>query len=291
MQDASNRSRSRAARSPTRRTHGGSTPIPLTIAGSDPTGGAGVEADLKTFLCHGLSGAAVITALTGQGPRGVHEVAPVGAKAVRRRIESVLDDLPIRGAKTGLLPSAAVVREVRRGLADRGLTVVVDPVIAPSRGAAFLDKAGVRALRDGLLPIATVVTPNLAELAALLGVRVDAVMRDPEGHARRLLDTGAAAVLLKGGHMDGPRSDDVLVSADRTVWLRGTRITDREHVHGTGCALSAAVLSGILIGMPVADAARAAKAWLRSAIRRAYQPDGSGDGSRRLWFPRGREDA
>lgn len=259
--------------------------IPLTVAGSDPSGGAGIEGDLKTFLSHGLSGAAVITALTDQDSSGVHGVTPVPEGDVQRRLERILNDLPITALKTGLLPSSKMAVAISDCLSGRRLKVVVDPVIAPTRGSDFLDRSGIDTLRSHLLPLATLVTPNLPELATLVGASTNDVMRAPEGHARKLLETGVDAVLLKGGHIGGPRSDDLFVDATHTLWITGERVEDRRDVHGTGCALSAAIVCGWVHGAPTLNAVEAAKTWLAHAIRHASHPnEATRGGARRLRF-------
>jgi len=245
---------------------------PLTIAGSDPTGGAGLEADLKVFLAHGLSGAALSTALTIQDTHGVRATGALSPSAFRRRLDVLLDDVEIAGAKTGLLPSAAMIRALCSALeaAPGCRPLVVDPVLAPTRGAPFLDRHGRRLLLDRLLPLARVVTPNLAELALLLGQSPAQVKRAPERATELLLATGVQAVLLTGGHARGPQARDLLNDAGRITEFTLPRISGTAaRAHGTGCALSAALLSRLLLSDSLEQAVRSAKRYVHGAIRGA----------------------
>lgn len=245
--------------------------VPLTIAGSDPTGGAGIEADLKVFAAYGRSGAAVVTALTEQDTRRVHAVHAVEAKLVARRLKRLLDDVHIAGAKTGLLASADQVKRVAKLVRAHAIEpFVVDPVFAPTRGKAFLDRHGRKVLWRELLPLATVFTPNLDEAAALLGSTHAAIAKHPERACRALLESGAKAVLLKGGHAKGEDAVDLYADARRFALLTLPRVTGkRGDVHGTGCALSAALLALLIGGADPADAAMVAKRWVRTAIEEA----------------------
>lgn len=257
--------------------------IPLTIAGSDPTGGAGLEADLKVFAAFGLSGAAVATALTEQDTQAVHAVHAIDAKLVGRRLARLLADVRVAGAKTGLLASAEQVKVVARLVREHAIEVLaVDPVLAPTRGKAFLDERGRRALWRELLPLATVFTPNLDEAAALLGSTHAAIAKHPERACRALLESGAKAVVLKGGHAKGKDAVDLYADARRFALLTLPRVrTSPGGVHGTGCALSAALLALLIGGADPADAAMVAKRWVRTAIEHA-EPIGSGRARLRL---------
>lgn len=261
--------------------------VPLTLAGSDPTGGAGLEADLKVFLAHGLSGSAVSTCLTDQDLIGVHEIRPIPAGFVRSRLDSVLRCLPVRGVKTGLLPGANLIRTLARVLGEHDLEhLVIDPVLAPSHGAPFLDRSGRRALIEQLFPLASVITPNLDEAADLLGMPVASIRRNPARATGLLRQTGAAAVLLKGGHGRGVRATDLLDDGRRLRELHLPRICGPAgQVHGTGCALSAALLARLLSGRTLIEAAREAKRYVHSAIRRSTS---HGKGQRLLDFSSGR---
>lgn len=257
------------------------TPLPLTLAGSDPTGGAGLEADLKVFLRHGLSGTAVATALTTQDTRGVVAVQPVPANAVRRRLELLLADLPIGGIKTGLLPGAAVIRAIAAVLREARVPhLIVDPVLAPTQGRSFLDAGGQRALIAQLLPLCDLLLPNLAEAARLLGVSPAFVRRHPEQVTARLRALGPRAVLLKGGHATGDQAIDLLDDAGTLTPLAAARL-DVTSVHGTGCALSAACLARRIQGLTPLRAVRRAKGYVHRAIAASTAP---GRGQRLLRF-------
>jgi hydroxymethylpyrimidine/phosphomethylpyrimidine kinase len=248
-------------------------PIALTIAGSDPSGGAGIQADLKTFAAYGVYGAAVVAALTAQNTRGVRAVAEVASDFVVAQLDAVLDDLPVAAAKTGMLARAAVVAAVADRLASGPrFPLVVDPVMVATSGDALLDADAVACLRTRLLPLATLVTPNLAEAAMLTGRRVGtpAEMRDA---ARALVEAGAGAALVKGGHLAG-EARDVFWDGRVFVELVGTRVGGGPW-HGTGCTLSAAVTAGLAHGRALETAVREAKRWVTVALERAV-PVGRG---------------
>ncbi|MFO0982952.1 MAG: bifunctional hydroxymethylpyrimidine kinase/phosphomethylpyrimidine kinase [Planctomycetota bacterium] len=242
-------------------------PIPLTIAGSDPSGGAGVEADLKVFLRHGLSGASVITALTWQGPGGVRDVTPVKIEAVRNHLQTLLDEMPIGAVKTGILSSPRMIAAVARSLRERSLQVVVDPVIASTSGFIFLDGDGVRALRHRLLPVATIVAPNLDEAAYLSELDRALVEKEPELAIQKLHAMGPRWVLLKGGHASGPTATDYLSDGETIHELRLPRLPVR--AHGTGCALTAAIVARLTLGDDMVAAATAAKRYVHRAMRKS----------------------
>ncbi|MGX5656867.1 bifunctional hydroxymethylpyrimidine kinase/phosphomethylpyrimidine kinase [Geodermatophilus nigrescens] len=216
-------------------------PVALTVAGSDPSGGAGVQADLKTFSALGAYGTAVLTALTAQNTLGVTGVHPVPAEFVGEQIATLLDDVTVHAAKTGMLGTAAVVREVAARLAGRAAgPVVVDPVMVATSGDRLVDDDAVSAVRDVLLPVADLVTPNVPEAAALLGTAPATTVDELPGQARALLELGPRAVLLKGGHLGGDVSVDVLATATGVVETVRPRI-DTRATHGTGCTLSSAI--------------------------------------------------
>ena len=242
-------------------------PVALTIAGSDPTGGAGLQADLATFAAFGVHGASVATALTAQDTRGVRALAAVTAEFVAAQLDAVLGDLDVRAAKTGMLHRAAVVEAVADRLKARPeIPLVVDPVAAASDRSVLLDSPGVDALRTHLLPRAALVTPNLreAELLTRRPVRGLADMRDA---ARALVDLGARAALVKGGHLAGD-AVDVLDDGREARELRSSRVAV-EPVHGTGCALSAAITAGLAAGRDLADAVARVKRFVTRAIAAA----------------------
>lgn len=217
------------------------TPVALSVAGSDPSGGAGIQADLKTFSAHGVYGTAVLTALTAQNTRGVTGVHPVPADFVAEQIATLLDDVRVHAVKTGMLGTAAVVRAVAAGLSGQVAgPVVVDPVMVATSGDRLVDDDAIAAVRDLLLPVADLVTPNVPEAAALLGLPEAGTAAELPAQARALLELGPRAVLLKGGHLGGDESVDVLATPTGVVTTTRRRIATRA-THGTGCALSAAI--------------------------------------------------
>lgn len=242
-------------------------PVGLTIAGSDPSGGAGIQADLKTFTVHGIYGAAVLSALTAQNTRGVDGVHVVPAEFVRQQIASVLSDLNVRAAKTGMLASAEIVHVVVEELSRASeIAVVVDPVMVATTGAALISDDAVAAVREALVPRATVLTPNVHEAARLTGLPVANDRETLAAQGRELLTFGCAAVLMKGGHVLGTgAASDCLVTPDGEEWLEVPLIAT-DNTHGTGCTLSAAIVAHMVLGKPLADAVRAAKAYLTRAL-------------------------
>ena len=259
----------------------------LTIAGSDSGGGAGIVADTKTFQAHGVWAAVAITAVTAQNTQGVQLVHPLPRDLVRAQIESVAADLGVDAAKTGMMGTAEIVASVAAAVRDLHLApLVVDPVLVSSTGSRLLAADGLAVLRDDLLPLATLVTPNLAEAAALTGLTV-ADRPQMAAAGRGLVELGAAAALVTGGHLDGetgePRDTgepggkgdtdeavDCLVIAGRRdpVWLVGPRLAGARP-HGTGCVLSAAACARLARGEDVEAACRGAKAFVTGAIRAA----------------------
>jgi hydroxymethylpyrimidine/phosphomethylpyrimidine kinase len=249
-------------------------PTLLAIAGSDSTGGAGIQADIKTAVAFGVHPLCAVTALTAQNSQGVQSVWPAPPEAVRAQLRSLLDDVPVDAVKTGMLVDAATIAEVAAALREVDAPLVVDPVGASSHGDRLLTDEGFAELRRQLLPRATVVTPNLAEAAVLsgLGVSGEADMR---AAAEAIMELGAGWVLVTGGHLPG-EAPDLLVGPDGPQWLRGPRLPQR-HAHGTGCSLASAIAAGLALGMPVADAARRAKQFVAAAIAAGY-PLGAGIG-------------
>ena len=215
--------------------------VALTVAGSDPSGGAGIQADLKTFSALGTYGTAVLTALTAQNTRGVTGVHPVPAAFVGEQLRTLLADVTVHATKLGMLGTADVVREVAAVLADGPAgPVVCDPVMVATSGDRLLDSDAVDAVRTVLLPVTDLLTPNVPEAAALLDVAPATTAEELVPQARALLALGPGAVLLKGGHLGGEQSIDVLVTAAGVVETRRPRI-DTTATHGTGCALSSAI--------------------------------------------------
>lgn len=249
-------------------------PVALTIAGSDPSGGAGIQGDLKTFHQHRVYGAAVITLLTVQNTVTVRSARPLEAEFVLEQVDAVLEDLPPQAAKTGALGTAAIVEGIAARAVDFGFPLVIDPVLSATKGMALLDEEGRTILRDRLIPVATLVTPNLEEAAWLWGREVGDVgaMKDA---AKAIAEQGAASVLVTGG--GGPKEAvDVLYTAEEFYTFREKRMGTGE-VHGTGCALSAAITAHLANGIYLVDAVRAAKLYVTRAIE--AMPDlGAGSG-------------
>jgi hydroxymethylpyrimidine/phosphomethylpyrimidine kinase len=253
-------------------------PRALTIAGSDSGGGAGIQADLKTFAAFGVFGMTAITAVTVQNTKGVSGYEPLPPETVGAQIRAVAGDIGVDAAKTGMLASAAIVEAVAEAVAETGIApLVVDPVFMSKHGHPLLDDDAVEALRSVILPLATLVTPNLPEAAGLAGRRV-ATPHDMRAAAEAILTMGAGAVLVKGGHLqDAPDAADLLVErSGRAEWLRAERI-DTVHTHGTGCTLSSAIAARLALGDDLAAAVRAGKAFVTEAIRHAL-PIGQGIG-------------
>jgi hydroxymethylpyrimidine/phosphomethylpyrimidine kinase len=246
------------------------TAIAVTIAGSDSGGGAGIQADLKSFSALGVYGASVITALTAQNTRGVQAIHDVPAAFVASQIDSVFSDLTVGAVKIGMLSRPDVIAAVADGLARHAqhIPVVLDPVMVATSGDRLIAEEAVAVLRERLLPRADLITPNLPEAAVLLG-ETEADEAGAEDHARRLLALGARAVLVKGGHGTGPSSVDHLVTGSgEGRRLAAPRIATR-NTHGTGCTLSAAIAAGLARGMPLVEAVTAAKDYLTAALRAA----------------------
>jgi hydroxymethylpyrimidine/phosphomethylpyrimidine kinase len=262
-------------------------PIALTIAGSDSSGGAGIQADLKTFTVIGVYGASVVTALTAQNTRGVSAIHPVPSEFVAQQIDAVATDLKVGAVKTGMLNDRATVLAVVEGVRRHGLhPLVVDPVMVATSGDMLLEPDAVEAVRAQLLPLADVITPNLAEAARLLGIAAAADVGEMETQARALLALGPKAVLIKGGHGDGAEAVDVLVTRDaKPVHLALPRIAT-PNTHGTGCTLSAAIAAYLARGESLATAACAAKSFVHAAlIAGAALKIGEGSGPVDQLFP------
>lgn len=255
------------------------TPVAVTIAGSDPSAGAGIQADLKTFSAMGVYGATVITALTAQNTKGITAVHPVAEALVDAQIDAVFSDLQVGATKVGMLGEAAVIEAVARGLKrHRQTRIVIDPVITASTGAALLPREAIGVLRSMLLPLALIVTPNLSEAAALLDAPVATTELDMREQAERLLGLGAGAILLKGGHGGGEESVDFFVDGTAELRLPAPRIKTR-NTHGTGCTLSAAIAAGLARGLELPEAVAEAKAYITLAIAAADRLTvGGGDG-------------
>jgi hydroxymethylpyrimidine/phosphomethylpyrimidine kinase len=245
------------------------TPIALTIAGSDSSGGAGIQADLKTFAAFGVYGASVITALTAQNTTGVSGIHQVPAEFVTAQIDAVFSDLAVAAVKIGMVAQPASIDAIVAGLTRWSPKhVVLDPVMVATSGDRLLAREAVDALRIKLIPRASVITPNLPEAAALLDEPVAASEAAIENQGRRLLAMGCPAVLIKGGHGQGAESIDYLIDANGTIALAALR-TATKNTHGTGCSLSSAIAAGLAKGESLEAAVRNAKAWVSAAIASA----------------------
>ncbi len=243
-------------------------PITLSIAGSDSSGGAGIQADLKTFAAHRCYGATAITALTAQNTLGVHGVWAAPPAFVAAQIGAIVDDLDVDAAKTGMLVDKdtieAVASSITRAWVRRRFPLVVDPVLVSKSGHALLADDAVFALVERMVPLATVLTPNLPEAARLVGF--DVVSHDDAVRAgRALVARGAGVVVVKGGHGDGENVVDVVVMDSAVVNIVSPRLQTR-HTHGTGCTLSAAIAARLALGDDVIDAIRAAVAYVHKGI-------------------------
>ena len=240
-------------------------PVAMTIAGSDSGGGAGIVADLKTFEAHDVWGTTAIVAVTAQNTLGVQAFETLPAELVRAQIRSVTSDIGIDAAKTGMLATAELVSVVAAALRDAGSPpLVVDPVFVSKHGDTLLADDAIGALRDDLLPLATVVTPNLPEASGLVGFEI----HDRDGMvaaAEAIAAMGPSTVVVKGGHLGGDTSPDLVWTGGEGRWLEGARIAGR-HTHGTGCVLSAAICAELARGMDAADACVAAKHFVERAI-------------------------
>jgi hydroxymethylpyrimidine/phosphomethylpyrimidine kinase len=247
----------------------------LTIAGSDSGAGAGIQADLKTFAALGVYGASAITAITAQNTRRVTEILELPPRMVAAQIDAVMEDIGADAAKTGMLANAAIIEAVANKIQSHRISpLVVDPVMVAKSGDRLLRDDAVEALRALLLPLATILTPNLAEAEALAGLRA-ASDRSLRRAAEKILQLGAKSVIIKGGHRRGPPLDLFFDGRDFRE-LRGPRIRTR-HTHGTGCTFSAAIAAHLARGAPLESALKRAKKYVTRALRRAF-PIGAGHG-------------
>jgi hydroxymethylpyrimidine/phosphomethylpyrimidine kinase len=248
-------------------------PIALTIAGSDSSGGAGIQADLKTFAALGVYGASVITALTAQNTRGVSGIHPVPSAFVTAQIDAVFGDLEVKAVKIGMVAQLEIIDAIAAALARwPAAPVVLDPVMVATSGDRLLSADAVAGLRTKLIPRAALITPNLPEAAALLGEPVASGEAAIADQGKRLLALGCPAVLIKGGHGQGAESIDYLVTANGTIALPAPRLST-ENTHGTGCSLSSAIAAGLAKGEALETAVRNAKAFLTAAIVAADRLD------------------
>jgi hydroxymethylpyrimidine/phosphomethylpyrimidine kinase len=248
----------------------------LTIAGSDSGGGAGIQADLKTFQELGVFGTSVITVLTAQNTLGVQGVYPQSLEVIESQLDSVLSDIGAGAVKTGMLYSADIIRLVARKLKFYGVrNLVVDPVMYAKGGAPLLQREAMDALKSELLPLATVITPNIPEACELLGVQQLETADIPGAAGRQLLELGPQFVLLKGGHLEGKQCVDWLVGKElpEPIAFESARIATK-HTHGTGCTLSAAIAAELAKGRPIQEAIDVAKRFITAAIASSIQIGG-----------------
>jgi hydroxymethylpyrimidine/phosphomethylpyrimidine kinase len=243
--------------------------IAVAIAGSDSSGGAGIQADLKTFSALGVYGATVITSLTAQNTQGVRAIHDVPPEFVAAQFDAVFSDLDVAAVKIGMLSQAATVEEVAAGLIRHSVkNIVLDPVMVATSGALLLAPEAVDSLRSALIRRALVVTPNLHEAAALLDTKAARDESEMAAQARELLRIGARAVLIKGGHAEGAESVDLLVNHDGVERFAAPR-TATQNTHGSGCTLSSAIAAGLAKGLALKEAVAEAKKYVTAAIAAA----------------------
>ncbi|NMP23397.1 bifunctional hydroxymethylpyrimidine kinase/phosphomethylpyrimidine kinase [Sulfobacillus harzensis] len=250
----------------------------LSIAGSDSSGGAGIQADLKTFEAFQVYGMTAITAITAQDTTGVGHVLVLDPALVAEQMTRVKEDIGVDAVKIGMLGAEEVIRQVAKTLASWHVPVVLDPVMRAKGGHALLSPGAEDALREDLLPLSTVITPNLPEAEALIGFPVRD-RTDMRRAARTLMHLGVPWILIKGGHLEEPVSADLLWHGSEGEWLEEARI-ESPHTHGTGCTLSSAIAASLALGKTVPEAVREAKRYVTEAIRQA---PGLGHGHGPLW--------
>lgn len=254
----------------------------LTIAGSDSSGGAGIQADLKTFQELGVFGMSALTAVTAQNTLGVQSVYPMTVEAVRQQIQSIGEDMGTDAVKTGMLFNADIIEAVSRKLREHNWTnVVVDPVMIAKGGASLLQNEAIAALKKHLLPLSLVVTPNIPEAEVLTGMTIT-TFDDKKEAARKLVDLGARHVVLKGGHDENPNEAiDVLFDGQEFIYFTSKRVLTK-NTHGTGCTFSAAITAGLANGKSVYDAVASAKEFIQAAIEEDLHI-GQGHGPTNHW--------
>ncbi|MBW6393087.1 bifunctional hydroxymethylpyrimidine kinase/phosphomethylpyrimidine kinase [Billgrantia antri] len=254
-------------------THDRLIPNVLTIAGSDPSGGAGIQADLKTFSALGAYGTSVITALTAQNTRGVRGVHPVPVEFIRLQLDTLLDDVAVDAVKIGMVASREVAETIRDALQSRRPRwIVLDPVMVAKSGDVLVDEAGIAAVREVLVPLADLITPNLPEAAVLLGIDAPSSRDEMLAMTPDLTTLGAGAVLLKGGHLRDESCPDLLIGHGTPHWVEGPRI-DTANLHGTGCSLSSAITARLAQGDSLPQAIATAKQWLEAALTESWRLD------------------
>ena len=244
-------------------------PNVLSIAGSDPSGGAGIQADIKAISANGAFAMAAITALTAQNTQGVTAIHLVPSDFVKGQIAAIFEDIRVDAVKIGMIANAGIAAAVAQSLqAQTGIPIVLDPVMIAKGGAALLQADAVNTLRDTLLPMATLLTPNLPEAAHLLGTKPATTRAEMAAQGLALCALGPQAVLMKGGHLDGAESPDCLVTTDDVTWFEAAR-TQTVNNHGTGCTLSSALAAQLAHGQTPTAATTAAKSYVANAIAHA----------------------
>ncbi len=245
-------------------------PVALTIAGSDSGGGAGIQADLKTFAAFGVHGTSAITAVTAQNTVTVSAIHELPIRVIRAQIDAVVDDIGVQAAKTGMLASAEIIEAVAAAIRDHGIrNLVVDPVMVAKGGARLLHSDAIASLYRHLLPLAAVVTPNIPEAEVLLG-RALATLDDRRQAARDLVELGPRVAVVKGGHSEETEAIDIYWDGSNLVELAGRRINTK-NTHGSGCVFSAAITAGLAKGQDPLAAVRAAKAFINGAIEHSLE--------------------
>lgn len=255
----------------------------LTVAGSDSSGGAGIQADLKTFAALGTYGMSCICALTAQNTKGVTMVVNTPVDMVRAQLEAIFDDIPPKAVKTGMLSSAPIVEAVADFFSSHRVPLVVDPFMVATSGAVLLEKEAIQSYKEKLIPLSTLITPNIPEAEVLSGMSIKNE-EDMKKAARALMDLGPSAVLVKGGHsVEDAR--DILYDGKEFHVFSGKRIST-ENTHGTGCTLSSAIAAGLAKGLSLADAVGEAKKYMEGAIAKAAEDSvGHGHGPvHHFWF-------
>ena len=242
------------------------TPIAITIAGSDSGGGAGIQADLKSFSALGVYGGTVITALTAQNTTGVQGIHAVPTDFVNQQIDSVYDDLYVNATKIGMLAHSEIIQTVADGLSSKGAkNIIIDPVMVAESGDPLLETSAVDTLKSVLFPMATCITPNLHEAAHILKSDLAQTIDDMKSQAEKIMQLGCQAVLIKGGHFDGEDATDVLLTADGFELFSAPRF-DTNNTHGTGCSLSSAITAHLARGYDLQKSVDYSKTWLTQAI-------------------------
>jgi len=245
-------------------------PVALTIAGSDSGGGAGIQADLKTFAAFGVHGTSAITAVTAQNTVTVSAIHELPIRVIRAQIDAVVDDIGVQAAKTGMLASAEIIEAVAAAIRDHAIrNLVVDPVMVAKGGARLLHSDAIASLYRHLLPLAAVVTPNIPEAEVLLG-RALATLDDRRQAARDLVELGPRVAVVKGGHSEETEAIDIYWDGSNLVELAGRRINTK-NTHGSGCVFSAAITAGLAKGQDPLAAVRAAKAFINGAIEHSLE--------------------